>query len=301
MNNNFNYVYPKLKKMCRCVNKNVPLADMSSFKIGGKAKLVAEPESLEEIIKVVGFLSEKQIKHYVVGNCTNLLFCDDVFEGVVVKISNRFNQVEFFGKSVVAYAGASLSGLCVATTEKGLSGMEDAFGIPGTVGGAVVMNAGAYGFKMSDVVADVLALVDGKIKLFTNADCKFGYRQSVFKNSGAIILRVQFSLDCSKKAELIERREEVKAKRLVSQPITQHSAGSVFKNPDGLSVAKLIDESGLKGYAFGGAMVSEKHANFIVNAGGAKAKDVLMLIEIIKTTIKKDYNLDLETEIIYVN
>ena len=301
MNNNFSYIYSKLKKMCKCVKKHVPLSEMSSFKIGGRAKVVAEPESLEEIIKVVGFLTEKQIKHFVVGNCTNLLFDDAGYNGVIVKISNRFNHVDFFGKTVVAYAGASLSGLSVTTTDHGLKGLEDAFGIPGTVGGAVVMNAGAYDFRMSDVVTDVLALVDGKIRLYTNAECKFGYRQSVFKNTNAIILRVQFSLERGKKSELKTRRNEIKEKRLASQPLNHPSAGSVFKNPDGVSVAKLIEESGLKGYAIGGAMISVKHSNFIVNAGLARSKDVLMLIDRVKDTIKQNYNIQLEMEIIYIN
>lgn len=300
MSKNFGLIFKALKKICATTSKNVSLATLSSFKIGGTAKVVVEPSSVEEIIRVFDYLNTHKIKHFVVGNCTNLLFDDSVYAGVIVKISSKFGCVEFRGTTVVADAGVSLSGLAVLACQRGLGGLEDAFGIPGTLGGAVTMNAGAFGFKMEQLVTSVLAIVNGKITLLSGAECKFGYRQSVFKGSDAIILRVELKLKKSRKVDLENRRAETNAKRLLSQPIGQASAGSIFKNPDGISVAKLIEEQGLKGFAIGGAMVSTKHSNFIVNTGHASSQDVLRLVEHIKNVILKKYNITLETEIIHV-
>jgi len=300
MSKNFGFVFKALKKICAATQKNVRLSDLSSFKIGGTARVVVEPSSLEEIIRIFDYLNTQNIKHVIIGNSTNLLFDDKGYDGVIVRISSKFAHVEFRGTTVVADAGVSLSGLSVLACRRGLGGLEDAFGIPGTLGGAVTMNAGAFGFRMDQLVTSVLAIVNGKITLLSAADCKFGYRQSVFRNSDAIILRVELKLVKGKKAELEVRRAETNARRLASQPIGQASAGSVFKNPDGVSVAKLIEEQGLKGFAIGGAMVSTKHSNFIVNTGNAKAEDVLRLIKHIKDVILKEYNITLETEIIYI-
>lgn len=301
MNSNFNYVFSKLKKMCKNTYKNVKLCEISSFKIGGRAKVLVEPGSLEEIIKIMDFISSRNIKYFVVGNCTNLLFADTGYNGVIIKISSAFSHIEKIGNSIIVDAGVSLNAVTIFATENGLKGMEDAIGIPGAVGGAVSMNAGAYDFKISNTVKSVVALVDGKIKLLNNAECKFGYRQSMFKNMECIILRVEFALQKGKKIELKQRQTEIMERRKSNQPLSQPSAGCVFKNPDGISVARLIEQQGLKGYSIGGAMVSTKHSNFIVNSGGASSSDVLRLIEHIKNEIKINCNIELETEIIIVN
>lgn len=301
MNSNFNYVFSKLKKMCKNTYKNVKLCDISSFKIGGRAKVLVEPSSLEEIIKVMDFISSRNIKYFVVGNCTNLLFADEGYNGVIVKISAGLSHIEKMGNSIIADAGASLNAVTLFATDNGLKGMEDAIGIPGAVGGAVTMNAGAYNFRINSVVKSVVVFMDGKIKLLNNADCKFGYRQSVFKTNKCIILRVEFALEKGKKSQLKQRQTEIMECRRANQPLSQPSAGCVFKNPDGLSVARLIDEMGMKGYSIGGAMISTKHANFIVNAGGATSDDVQRLVEHVKSEIKTNCNIDLETEIINVN
>lgn len=300
MGNNFGVVFSQLKKMCRVSQKNADLSAISSFGIGGRAKILLEPESLEEIIKIIDYVSRREIKYQVVGNSTNILYSDAGFCGVVIKVSNRFGYIEMRDGCVVADSGASLSAVTAFAIDHGLGGLEDGFGIPGTIGGAVVMNAGAYGFKIENVVKSVIALVDGKIKIFNNSECGFGYRKSVFKNTNSIVLRVELNLDKSDKKSLITRRDEILKRRSLSQPIGKRSAGSVFKNPDGLSVGRLIEESGLKGVSFGGAMVSEKHANFIVNMTNATAKDVLTLIDRIKKEIFDRYNIRLEEEIIYV-
>lgn len=298
--NNFDIVYFKLKKMCKVAYKNFDLKSISSFKIGGRAKVLVEPQSLEEIIKIIDYLTTKNIKYIVVGNCTNLLFDDAGFCGVVVRISNRFSHVEFRGNSLICDAGASLSYVAKYSAENGFSGLEDAYGIPGSIGGAVTMNAGAYGFKMENVVGSVVALVGGKIKLLKPNELRFSYRNSVFKNSNDMVLRVEFCLKKAKKSDLLKRQSEIVTKRKESQPIGQASAGSVFKNPDGISIAKLIDECGLKGLKIGGAMISEKHANFIVNSGNATAGDVKQLISRVKSTIFDKYGIELEEEILYI-
>lgn len=300
MGNNFDVVFSQLNKMCKVSQKNADLSAISSFGIGGRAKILLEPESLEEIIKIIDYVSLRKIRYQVVGNSTNILYSDAGFCGVVIKVSNRFGHIEMRDGCVVADAGASLSAVTAFAIDHGLGGLEDGFGIPGTIGGAVVMNAGAYGFKMENVVKSVIALVDGKIGIFSNLDCVFGYRKSVFKNTNSIVLRVELNLKKCDKKRLIARRDEILKKRILSQPIGKRSAGSVFKNPDGLSVGRLIEENGLKGVSSGGARVSEKHANFIVNTANATAQDVLVLIDRIKKEIFDRYNIHLEEEIIYV-
>ncbi len=300
MNSNFNFVFSKLKKMCGLVLKNVNLKEFSSFKIGGKCKIWVEPESLEEIVRIITFLNEKQIKYMVVGNCTNLLFSSGGYDGVVVRLGAKYSHLDEFGTTLIASAGLGLSALAYRAGELGLSGLEDAFGIPGSVAGALVMNASAYGFKMENLVTSVVAIKNGKITMFTASECGFGYRKSIFQDPNIIVLKVEFKLKKGKKSEILEHMAQIKELRASRQPLNQPSAGCVFKNPDGVSVARLIEDAGLKGYAIGGAMVSPKHSNFIVNAGSATSDDVLNLIDHIKKIIKQDYNIDLQTEVIYV-
>jgi len=230
----------------------------------------------------------------VVGNASNILFDSKGYDGVIIK-TTKFNRIEFHGKSVIAYAGANLTTLIKECVDRGLKGLEDGFLIPATVGGAVKMNASAFEFKTETKIDSVLALVDGKIRLYSKEECKFGYRTNIFKD-GDIILRVQFNLEKGDKKELKSRLNEIvelRKLKLNKYP----SAGCVFKNPVGYSAGQLIEDAGLKGFAVGGAMVSPKHANIITNIGGATSDNVKSLISIILTRVKQLYNIDLEFEI----
>lgn len=293
MNSNLKNVLSKLKKVTK-VQKNVDLGQNCTFKIVGKASAIVEPSGIEELLKILDILSENDVKYFIMGNASNVLFSSDGYDGVVIKMT-RLNHIEFQGRSVIAFAGANLNTVIMECVNRGLKGIEDGYLIPATIGGAVKMNASSSNFKMSDVVESVLAIVDGKIKLLDNAECEFGYRKSIFKDTD-IILRVQLSLEKGDKSALKLRLKEISEFRRTIVP-NLPSAGCVFKNPLGYSAGKLIEEAGLKGYSIGGAMVSPKHANIIINCGGATSEDVKMLISRIKSDIKRIYDIDLQLEI----
>ena len=286
-----NKVINVLKKFTK-MHPKAQLKDYTTFKIGGKA-VVVEPQSVEELVKVIDTLKTFNTKYFVLGNGSNVLFSSSGYDGIIISMKN-FNRIEIHGTKVIAGAGATLNSVIKASVDKGLKGMEDGFLIPGTVGGAVKMNASAYNYKTSDVVSGVLVLRDYKITLLSNNDCNFGYRHSNIKD-GDIILRVQFNLTHSHKKELKQRLNEIL--QLRQNKIKYPSAGSVFKNANGYFAGQLIDQLGLKGLKQGGAMVSHEHANVIVNLGNATSDDVLNLIKQIQNKIKESYDIDLQTEI----
>ena len=293
MNSDLRLVKNKLKKVTK-VNLKVDLSKNCTFKIGGRASIVVEPTSVEELLRILDIVNTYHAKYLVVGNASNILFDSNGYDGVIIK-TTKFNKIEFHGKSVIAYAGANLTTLIKESVDRGLKGLEDGFLIPATVGGAVKMNASAFNFKTEHCIESVLALVDGKIRLYSKEECKFGYRTNIFKE-GDIILRVQFNLEKGDKKQLKSRLQEIvelRKLKLNNYP----SAGCVFKNPTGYMVGKLIEDAGLKGFAFGGAMVSPKHANIITNIGGATSDEVKNVIRVIKERIKELYNIDLEMEI----
>lgn len=272
----------------------------TSFKIGGEADFLVLPKTLEEFVRLALFLKKQNIPYYVLGNGTNVLASDNGFRGVIIKTTN-YKGITKNDLVLEVLAGTSLSRVGAFAQIEGLKGLEEGAGIPGTIGGAVIMNASAYGFETKNVVLGVLALVEGKIKYFTNEECEFTYRNSVFKNyENCIILRVDLVLSAGNAEELKQTREEILLKRKTNQPLNWPSAGSVFKRLDGVIISKLIDEEGLKGYTINGAQVSEKHAGFIVNIGDATAKDVKELINYIKAYMKKKHNLELQEEIKYL-
>lgn len=277
------------------VLKNEPLKNHTSFHIGGKAKYFIIPNTCEELVELILYLNEINYKYYILGNGTNVLASDNGYDGIIIKLT-QLNQIRKYNNYVQVFAGVGLNQLCLFCKENNISGMEDAYGIPGTVGGAVIMNASAYNFEMSNVVAGVLALSNGKIKYFSNADCGFEYRKSVFKKD--IILSVDLKLN---KGECDEKRMEyIMEMRKTFQPLNYPSAGSVFKRCDGVIVSKLLDDLGLKGRQVGGAKVSEKHAGFIINYNNATALDVKTLIKEIKSIVKEKNNIVLEEEIKYL-
>ena len=283
----------KLKKIVKNgkVLKNEPLKNHTSFRIGGKAKFVVMPSSFEELINLLMYLNQKNVKYYVLGNGTNVLASDNGFKGVVIKLT-LLNQIRLYKTYLQVFCGASLSAVCLFLRQHDLGGFEDAFGIPGTIGGAVKMNASAYNFETGKLVLGVLAIVDGNVKYLNHDECGFGYRKSMFKN--AIILSVDFAI--TKGCNAI-RMEEVIALRKTFQPLNLPSAGSVFKRADGVPVSKMLDELGFKGKSVGGAKVSEKHAGFIVNFNNATEHDVKKLIAEIKAEVYKTKGIILEEEI----
>ena len=276
--------------------KNEPMKNHTSFKIGGAADEFCTVSSEDEIIELINYAKAKDMPYFIMGNGSNLLVSDKGIRGLVIQISGKFSDFEISENIIKAESGVLLSSLAKAAQKNGLSGMEFASGIPGTLGGAVYMNAGAYGGEMSSIVKSVTYLKDGEIKKIEDG-FGFGYRKSLFADLGAVILEAELELERGNPEEIKARMEDYKIRRTEKQPLNMPSAGSVFKRPKGYFAGGLIEEAGLKGFKIGGAVVSEKHAGFIVNTGSATAGDVLSLIEHIQKTVKEKFNVELETEV----
>lgn len=281
------------------IELDVSMKNHTSFRIGGNAKVILFPRELTDLIEAIRYMEKYKIKYYVFGLGTNLLVGDQDIDFVLIKLGSNFNHVSVTENTITAYSGASINNICMQAYNNSLSGIEDAFGIPGSIGGAVLMNAGAFNFQTSDIVSMVVALVDGKIRVYDNIS--FGYRYSMFQDFDNIaILQVELRLNKGNKDEIYARMQEIMNKRKDTQPLDKPSAGSVFKRCNELVVSKIIDELGLKGKSVGGAMVSTKHAGFIVNTGNATSLDVKQLISEIKEIVYQKYNVKLIEEIKYL-
>lgn len=279
--------------------KDARLAPHTTFGIGGLADYLVVPQSEDALLSLVAFLREKEIRFGVFGNGSNVLFDDNGYRGVVI-LTSGIRGVEFTDTLVKVSCGASLISLSRQAAKHSLSGLEFACGIPGTVGGAVFMNAGAHGGEMSDIVLSSRYLDNsGKVCEITQHD--FSYRHSVYQDSDRIILSCCLALSYGTESEILAKMEENKYKRTTTQPIKEKSAGSVFRRTEGVIPAALIDKAGLKGLSVGGARVSEKHAGFIVNRGDATARDVLSLVELIQKRIDSVYGVKLIPEIRYIS
>lgn len=274
-----------------------PMSRHTSFRIGGECA-VASPESAETTVELMGLVREKGIPYFVLGNGTNVLCADGGWDGLVIK-TKGLAKIEASENRIVAGGGAILSRVATSAALNGLSGLEFAHGIPGTVGGAVAMNAGAYGGEMSSCVVRSLCLLPcGELVTLNGDGHRFAYRRSaVTEIPGTVVLESEMVLTPGKRDEIEEKMRELAARRRASQPLELPSAGSVFKRPEGHFVGAMVQECGLKGRTVGGAQVSPKHAGFIVNVGGATAKDVLELIEIIRTEVFGKFGVELECEI----
>ena len=279
------------------VIENALIKDYTTYKVGGKCICIVIPEDEICLIKLLVYLKDNKIKHMILGNGSNVIFNDSGYNGVIIKLNN-FNNLKIIGNKIVVGAGYILSKLALRVSRLGLTGMEFATGIPGTVGGAIYMNAGAYKTDMGYIVSSVKVLTpDYKIKILKNKDLDFHYRTSFLqKNKNYICLEATLSLIKGNPEEIIELIEERKKRRVESQPLEYPNAGSVFRNPDGDFAGRLIEELGYKGKQIGGAKVSEKHANFIINNGNAKGEDIKKLIKEIKKGVKDKYNIDLKVE-----
>ncbi len=276
-----------------------PMDRHTTFRIGGRAELFCRPKGTEELQTVCRILKEKGVRPFVMGRGSNLLFGDGELKGIVIQLAENQGEIERLSeRELYAQSGATLVQLARTARDLGLSGLEFAGGIPGAVGGGIAMNAGAYGGEMKDVTAWVDVL-DGQLELrrLTPEDCDFSYRHSAFLDGEDIILGAAFRLTPESGKVISQRMEEYKAKRVATQPLNYPSAGSTFKRPAAGIAAKMIDEAGLKGYTVGGAQVSEKHAGFVINRGGATCSDVLKLMDHVQTVVEERTGVRLEPEV----
>lgn len=280
------------------VLENEPLALHTTYKVGGKARYFVYPKNEIALMRLLKETKENQIKTKIIGKGSNLLVSDDDYDGMVICLDRYFNEVIFEKNKVSVYAGQSIIYLAHEAMKRGLSGLEFASGIPGTVGGACFMNAGAYKSEMKDVVEAVWVLKEGNCVWMSVEECEFSYRNSIFKrNPDWVILAVRFHLTHKDPLEIKELMDSRRQRRMASQPLDKPSAGSVFKNPEDMPAWKYIEESGLRGKCINGAKVSEKHANFIVNEREAKAQDIYDLIELIQKSVYEKFNVFLKAEV----
>lgn len=271
----------------------------TTFRIGGGARIFAKPKTAEELCSIIDFCNNNGLRFLVIGNGSNLLVSDEGIDAVVIRLGNGFDYVrKIDDETIEAGAGASLATVCKFALSNELTGLEFAYGIPGTVGGAVYMNAGAYGGEMKNVVLSCTHVTpDGTLGSMEAEKMNFGYRKSAYVENGFTITSVRLKLKKGNSDDISREMNELLGKRKDKQPLEYPSAGSVFKRPEGYFAGALIEQSGLKGKRVGGAMVSEKHAGFIVNAGDATCADVQALIALCQETVKAKFGVDLETEI----
>ena len=281
--------------------ENEPMSRHTTFKIGGPCDYLVEPYNEYEVKELISLLKENNLKYFVMGNGSNLLVSDLGIEGVVIKIGSNMSNITVENNIVKAEAGARLSALCSHCLENSLSGLQFAWGIPGTVGGAIFMNAGAYGGEIKQVIESCTYLTsDGEIVTVSADELELGYRDSIFKKNGGIILSATFKMNLSNKNEIRLEMDGLIERRKLKQPLEFPSAGSTFKRPEGNFAGTLIENAGLKGMSVGGAEVSTKHAGFIINKGDATASDVRRLIEKVKEEVFLQNSIKLETEVIFI-
>lgn len=272
-----------------------PLAPQSSFRIGGPVDIYIEPKTTDELAALVRYFREVEARYIVLGNGSNILISDEGIRGVALNIERHFSSLSIDGAVITAGAGARLSSFVDFCIRNARGGSEMLAGIPGTLGGAMIMNAGAYGGEISDYLLDVTVLRGGEVLTIDRERAGFRYRGSDLRND--IVLSARFHPPEGEREELRKRRKELLLKRNAAQPVQHPNAGSIFKNPEGSYAAKLIEECGLKGYRCGGAQVAELHANFIINTGQATAADVLAVIRHVRRTVRERTGILLELEI----
>ena len=281
--------------------KNEPMDKHTTFRIGGEAACFVRISSEQQLVNLIPYLNRVGIEYFVLGNGSNLLVSDKGYSGVILQINDKFDKIEIEGTLMKVQSGALLSRTAKCALEHGLTGLEFASGIPGTIGGSVVMNAGAYEGEMKQVVESVKVLSkSGEILELDNSTMEFGYRTSIIKNRDFTVLEVTLKLKEGNREEIQSKMNELNARRRAKQPLEFPSAGSTFKRPDGYFAGKLIMDAGLRGYSVGGAKVSEKHCGFVVNGGIATATDVADVIAEVQEKVKNKFGVSLEKEIIYL-
>lgn len=286
----------QLKKVA-AVETGVPLSSMTTLRIGGKAKYVAYPDDSVSLDSLIRIIRKNHLPFKLIGKGSNLLCSDKDYDGVIIRLE-KFNDFYIVDTSVVAQAGCSIIAVAYAAMKAGLSGLEFASGIPGSVGGVTFMNAGAYRSSMSDVIDSVFVYRDGKFEWVPKGECGFGYRTSVFQSHPDwIVIAIRLNLEKRDPDEIRALMDSRRERRMASQPLDRPSAGSVFRNPDDVPAWKLIEGIGYRGHRIGDAQVSEKHVNFIVNDGHARAEDFLALTEEIQKLVKEKYGISLYMEV----
>ena len=297
MNQNF---YDKLNNVIAkdSILIDEPMSRHTTFRVGGPADFLVTPKAKEEVRDVIRICKEAGMPYYIIGNGSNLLVSDAGYRGVVVQIYKEMNEVKVEGDLVKAQAGALLSGIAAKALGAELSGFEFASGIPGTIGGACVMNAGAYGGEMKDVLESVTVLTgEGKIIELGRNELELGYRTSVIAKKGYIVLGAVLKLERGDGEKIKTYMDELKEKRVTKQPLEYPSAGSTFKRPEGYFAGKLIEDAGLRGFQVGGAQVSEKHCGFVINRNHATAADIMELMRQVQIRVKENSGVDLEPEV----
>ena len=275
-----------------------PMSRHTTFRVGGPADFFVTPKVKEEVRDVIRICKEAGMPYYIIGNGSNLLVSDAGYRGVIVQIYKEMNEVKVEGDLVKAQAGALLSGIAAKALGAELSGFEFASGIPGTIGGACVMNAGAYGGEMKDVLESVTVLTgEGKIIELGRNELELGYRTSVIAKKGYIVLGAVLKLERGDGEKIKTYMDELKEKRVTKQPLEYPSAGSTFKRPEGYFAGKLIEDAGLRGFQVGGAQVSEKHCGFVINRDHATAADIMELMRQVQIRVKENSGVDLEPEV----
>lgn len=295
-----------MKKLAKILEENkieyelsVPMREHTTFKIGGNASIMVYPSSVEEIQQTVKACNLLNIRYIAIGNGSNLLVSDDGIDACVIQIGKNFSKIQLIDDTTIfAQAGASLTKICRFALENGLSGLEFAFGIPGSCGGGAFMNAGAYGGEMKDVLFRCDHITpQGDIGFFENEDIRLSYRHSAYYDNKCIITGIYLKLKKGNPVEIKEKMDDLIGRRRDKQPLEFASAGSTFKRPEGYFAGALIEECGLKGLTVGGAQVSEKHAGFVINTGNASCNDVLTLCEKVSSVVMAEKGVSLEMEI----
>lgn len=292
-------IYSKLSKICD-TKENVNLKTMCSMHIGGVGDYVCYPKTIKQLSRLVNYLNTNKLEYFVVGNGTNIIFEDGGYSAVLICLKKMDNFV-VGKKTIVAEAGLGLFAFNFACRVHGLGGMEWSFGIPATIGGAVAMNAGAYGHEISEFVKNVWVLKDGKIQKYTAKQMGFKYRKSRVLIDGGIIVKASFCLKVKSTSEIEQLQNQIFAYRKCCQPYGTYNAGSIFKKSNGISAGKTIDKLGLKSVKIGDIQISDKHANFFINLGNGKSADLHKLIETTKAIVKSQENIDLEEEVVFVS
>lgn len=286
-------------------NKNIgeilydePMSNHTTFKVGGPCDVMIKPTSEEEIINAFKLIKENNLPYLIIGNGSNLLIKDGGLRKVVIKLHDNYSNIQIDGDLVKAQAGALLTKVSKLSMKESLTGMERISGIPGDIGGAITMNAGAYGSEIKDIVESVKVLdTNFNIKIYSNEDMNFRYRNSRVQDDNLLVLEVIFRLKKAEKSDIEEIYKDVTEKRTTKQPLEYPSAGSTFKRPEGYFAGKLIDDSGLRGYRYKDAQISEKHCGFVINRGNANCEQILKVINHVRETVYKNYNVNLETEV----
>ena len=292
--------YEKLSKIVRKeqILEEEPMKKHTTFRIGGPAEHLILPQTTEEIADVIKLCRQEEIPWYIVGNGSNLLVADEGVRGVVIQLLRNFNQIQVEGCQIRMQAGAQNAAVAKRALDASLTGFEFAAGIPGTIGGAVVMNAGAYGGEMKDILKEVTVLdPNGMIRTIPAEELELGYRTSIIARKGSVVLEAVIVLKTGDPKEIKAAMDELKEKRVTKQPLEYPSAGSTFKRPEGYFAGKLIMDAGLRGFSVGGAQISEKHCGFVINKGNATAKDVTELMDETKKIVMEKFGVALEPEV----